>query len=141
MKIGQHVRSAESLDAGIWVSPDMDHPEFEVRAKVRSPTYFRRNEKQMAAWARVYSSKGAPAELQHKFAAKLLFEECIAEFRGLTDNDGAPMTREAAEEVAGTFEGQPFFSLLLTAVIMAEARREVDAEEAEGNSPASSAGS
>lgn len=141
MKITKHIREHAAVEDGVWVAPDMDHPEFEVRAKVRSQAFSRKNEKQQAAWARIYGNKGAPPEMQQKFQAKLLFEDCIVDLRGLTDNDGVEMKREDAEQIAGSFEGQPFYILLLTAVNMAEARREADANDAEGNSATPSRGS
>lgn len=142
MKISQALRPMEAIEDGVWVEPVREAPEFRVKARIRGPKYHQRIALRHSEWSRIYGSRGAPQDVALRAQAEILFDECIVAFDGLEPCAEFPdVSMDAVKRYCGTLQGQPLYVHFLTAVEMADGRRAADAEEAEGNSLPSSAGS
>jgi hypothetical protein len=139
MKLSSLKRDPRTMSGdGVWITPMLgETARFRVlgatpQYKARRDTMVRRLTRQYGHWDKV------PPEKKAEEQAKILFEELIRDVDGIEGPDGKPATLEEVKALASTPEGEPALDLAFAAVDMATARRDGDAEAAEGNSSSSS---
>lgn len=141
MKLSKLTRDMRAFEDGMWVQPDPNE-EVEFLARGATPKYEARRNGAIRRLVTAHGSLDAtPAPIRAKILGGLLFEECILDVRGVTHEDGRAATLAEVRALACTPAGEPALNLAYAAVDRVTARRQADAEDAEGNSEPSSTGS
>jgi hypothetical protein len=140
-------RDVATLSDGVWISPDPNLEEIEMRVRGKDATYFdvlsvkfREAVRRAREDGTLKSKQGlndmAPSTVQ-AIEDRLLLERLVLDVRGIEADDGSALSVEQFREMAISEAYLPMLFLAREAVILATERRDSDRAAALGNSEAS----
>ena len=142
-KLKAFQRDTASLEDGVWINPDPEFSDIELRVKGRDAAYYdkytiaiREVVRRAKRDGTLQSNQGLndlPPSTRDSIENEVMLQHYVLDVRNLEDDEG-PVTIADFRKMAITEQFRPLLSMAQTAFLMATERRAADREEVLGNS-------